>query len=124
MPVTGIPGIGPERTFVGGVWSRGMNAIWPMARMEFWDWGIRVRGSFRGIRWLVPVWEARYEGLSAQLVAASLASRGILVRAGEADPVVFWTRRGGEIGDLLQMHGVPVDRSGARLSWGANLYHP
>lgn len=35
-----------------------------------------------------------------------------------------WSRRGDGILDHLQVHGVPVDRSLTRLSWGAHLDHP
>lgn len=124
MRVIGVPGAPPERTFVGGLWSRAMSAMWPLARLEFWDWGIRIRGSVRGVRWLVGSWQARYDELTAELVVVPVASRGVLLNAGAAEPVVFWSRRGHEILDHLGMHGVPVSHTPTRLSWGANLYHP
>ena len=127
MGVIGAPGGPAGRTFVGGVWSGAAgSAIWPLARLELLAEGIRVRGSVRGLRWLVSVWEARYEELSrAQLVSAPIASRGVYFRtAGAAGSIVFWSRRGAAIVDHLQRHGVPVDRSVTRLQWGANTYHP
>jgi hypothetical protein len=124
--MTGGLGGAPERTFAGGLWSAAGNAIWPLARLELLDWGIRVRGSVRGLRWLVPGWEARYGELTgAQLIWAPIASRGVYVRtANPADSIVFWSRRGGDILDHLQVHGVPADRSPTRLPWGANAHHP
>ena len=122
----GVVGGPPERTFAGGLWSAAGSAIWPLARLELLDWGIRVRGSVRGLRWLVPAWQARYGELTgAQLIWAPIASRGVYLRAAHAaDSIVFWSRRGSDILDHLQVHGVPADRSVTRLPWGANTHHP
>ena len=126
MGTTGTPGGRPERGFTGGLWSAAGNAIWPLARLELLDWGIRVRGNARGLRWLVPAWETRYADLvGAQLVWVPIASRGVYVRtANPADSIVFWSRRGSDILDHLQVHGVPADRSVTRLPWGINAHHP
>jgi hypothetical protein len=124
--LTGAPGGPSGRGFTGGLWSAAGNTIWPLARLELLDWGIRVRGSVRGLRWLVPAWEARYEDLTgAQLVWAPIASRGVYLQTASAeDAIVFWSRRGTAILDHLQVHGVPADRSVTRLPWGANAHHP
>lgn len=121
-----IPGDRPERAFIGGLWSAAGSVIWPLARLELLGCGVRVRGSVRGLSWLVPVREARYGELAgAQLVRVPVASRGVYLRAAsQADSFVFWSRRGNEILDHLQMHGVPTDRSEMRLPWGSNTYHP
>lgn len=122
----GTPEAPPERTFAGGLWSATGNAIWPLARLDLLEWGIRVRGNVPGLRWLVPAWEARYGELAgAQLIRVPIASHGVYLRtAGPADSIVFWTRRGTEILDHLQIHAVPADRSVNRLPWGVNAYHP
>ena len=124
--MTGMAGGPPEQTFTGGLWSAAGNAIWPLARLELLDWGIRVRGSVPGLRWLVPAWQARYEELTgAQLVSAPIANRGVYVRtAAAAGSIIFWSRRGSGILDHLQTHGMPADRSVTRLPWGVNAHHP
>jgi hypothetical protein len=124
--MTGVPGGPPERSFAGGLWSAAGSAIWPLARLELLEHGIRVRGSAAGLRWLVPAWEARHEELTgAQLVWVPIASRGVYLRtAAAAGSIIFWTRRGSDILDHLQVHGVPADTAVTRLPWGANTYHP
>jgi hypothetical protein len=116
----------PDRTFVGGLWSETMSAIWPLVRLELFGWGIGLRASTRGLGWLIPAWTARYEELTgAQLVRVPVASRGVCFHTvTAAGLIVFWSRRGTDILDHLQVHGVPVDRSVSQLSWGAHLHHP
>lgn len=110
--MSGVAGRLPERTFTGGLRSAAGSASWPLARLELLGWGIRVQGSVPRLRWLAPVWEARYGELTgAQLIWVPIASRGVHVRAAsEADSIVFWSRRGSDILDHLQVHGVPADR--------------
>lgn len=116
----------PERSFVGGVWSQTMNAIWPLARLELFDQGIRLRAGLRLLGWLIPVWEARYADLTAaQLIATPSGGRGVCVYPiGPAGPIVFWSRRAADIIDHLQLHAVPIDHSVTQLPWAANVNHP
>lgn len=121
-----VPGAAPERTFAGGLWSETMNVAWPLARLELSGWGIRFRASVRVLGWLIPRLEVPYEELTgAQLISAPVTSRGVCLYTAKATgPIVFLSRRGSDILDHLQMHGVRVDQSAARLPWGTNLHHP
>lgn len=113
----GMPDEGPPiATWNGGLRTRTMNATGGTARLELFDWGIRVRG--RGPwRWLLHAWEARYGELAkAQLIKFPVANPGVLMRtSSSAVPLVFVTFRGLEILDQLEARGVPVDRSVTRL---------
>jgi hypothetical protein len=124
--MTGAAGGPPERTFAGGLWSAAGNAIWPLARLELLDGGVQVRGSVRGLGWLVPPWQARYEDLTgAQRIWAPIANHGVYLQtAAAAGSIIFWSRQGAAILNHLQIHGVPADHSVTRLQWGANIYHP
>jgi hypothetical protein len=116
----------PERAFIGGLWSASGSAIWPLARLELFGWGIGVRLGTRVLGWLIPAWDARYEDIGgAQRIFVPIANRGVHIRAlTAAGPIVFWTRRGADILDHLQLHGVPVDWAVGRVRWGAHLEHP
>ena len=120
------PGTGPpDRAFIGGLWSASGSAIWPLARLELFGWGIGVRSSTRVLGRLIPAWSARYEDIAGvQRIFVPLANRGVYIRAlAAAEPIVFWTRRGADILDHLQLHGVPVDWSVGRGPWGVHLDH-
>jgi len=121
MQADGTPA---ERAFIGGLWSAGDSAIWPLARLELFGWGIGVRASTRLLGRLVWPWQARYEDIAtAQRVFVPIASRGVYIGLA-AGPVVFWSRRGADILQQLQLRGVPVDWSVGRVRWGAHLDHP
>lgn len=121
IPADGGP---PERTFIGGLWSAGDSAIWPLARLELFGWGIGVRSSTRLLSRLISAWHARYEDIgSAQRIFVPIASRGVCIRPVTAQPVVFWSRRGPDILQHLQLRGVRVDWSVGRVPWGAHLDH-
>jgi hypothetical protein len=104
----------PLMTFAGGMRSRhggGTRGQW--ARLQFFDWGIRLDG-----RSLLPTFEVRYEELGdAQLVTSRFKS-GIRFQSDSLrDPVTFETREGARIAALLEEHGVPVNRNVGHLGW-------
>jgi hypothetical protein len=84
-------------------------------RLEFFVWGIRLRGAGMG-RFSTPVWEIQYQELwEARLVTAP-TNQGVRLRAaGSAPPVIFWTRRGPEVLDRLQEHAVRVNRAADQI---------
>jgi hypothetical protein len=100
----------------GGLRTRTVNSTAGTARLELFGWGVRVRG--RGL-WqaLLPTWEVRYGELTAvHLIEWPLGNSGVMLRAdGSAVPLVFFTFRGREVLDALELRGVPVDRSVSRL---------
>jgi hypothetical protein len=85
-------------------------------RLEFFDWGIRLRGRGMG-RLFKPVWEIQYEELREARLVTSPRNQGVRLRAGgdSADPMIFWTRRGSEVLDRLQEHAVPVNRAADQI---------
>lgn len=100
-----------EMTFSGGLLSGSVSATWPLVLLEFFDWGIRLRGSARLWQRLVPRWDARYEDLATVQLVSSMSAGIRLADTRGADAIVFWTFKSAKIMDHLEAHGVPVDRS-------------
>ncbi len=106
----------PVAVWKGGLRTRMVNATAGTAKLELFEWGLRISG--RGLwRVVAPIWEARYQELTnAQAVRWPIANPGVLMRTdGSAVPIVFVTHRGREVLDALEARGVPVNRSVARL---------
>ena len=82
---------GPESSCRGGMRLAWFNATWPLVRLVLMRNGIRLEPSIRFLRWMVPVWEVRYdELLEAQAVGnIPLFTIGIRLRA-TGGWVVFW----------------------------------
>ena len=72
--VVSMPGKAPESSYLGGSLSARWSVAWPLARLEFFDWGVRLAGSVRAVRWLTAPWEARYEQLAAVRLISSPAT--------------------------------------------------
>jgi hypothetical protein len=119
----GAPTADPEATYWGDVMCRYVLTSGSLARLEFFDWGVRLRGILVS-RWLVPTWEARYEDLAiAELVALRWSRTAVWLRLrGEQGGIGFLSDRCQDIVGQLDKHGVPVDRSVARFSRVAELY--
>jgi hypothetical protein len=111
----GLPGARHRTVFVGGMRSGTFIAGPRSIRLEFFVWGIRLRGAGMG-RFSTPVWEIQYQELwEARLVTAP-TNQGVRLRAaGSAPPVIFWTRRGPEVLDRLQEHAVRVNRAADQI---------
>jgi hypothetical protein len=111
-----VPDELPTAVWKGGLRTQTVNATSGTARLEMFDWGVRVRG--RGF-WqvLLPTWEARYSELAtAQLIEWPIANHGVLMRTDSSvAPLVFVTLRDREVLEALAARGVLVDRSVSRL---------
>ena len=120
----GAPATERSRLFIGDVMRKRVVTSGGLARLEIFDWGIRVRGMTFS-RWLVATWEARYEELAiAELVATPHSRIAVWFRlrgepGGGTAFLTAWTE---DILGLLQKHDVPVNRVVTRISGPAELY--
>lgn len=121
--VVGMPDMAPEWGVIGSFTSGTASTTAPLARLEFFSWGIRLSGRVRRARWILPPWEARYEELATiRPVSIMLRTGGIrLAVKDSADAVVFWSAVSTEILNRLAAHGVPTERQVTRLRAG-DLY--
>jgi hypothetical protein len=106
----------PVAVWKGGLRTQTVNATSGTARLEMFDWGVRVRG--RGFwKVLLPTWEARYSELAtAQLIEWPIANHGVLMRSDSSvAPLVFVTLRDREVLEALAARGLLVDRWVSRL---------
>jgi hypothetical protein len=120
-----VPAGEPGRVFWGGVMCRYLITSGTLARLEFFDWGVRLRGIAVS-RWIVPTWEARYEELAvAELVALRWSRVAVWLKLrGEPAGIAFLSDRSTEILPLLEGHGVPVNRALAQIRRVEDLYRP
>jgi len=119
-----VPAGDLEDRFYGGVMCRWVMTSGALVRLEFFDWGLRMRGMLIS-RWIVPTWEARYDELAiAELVAlpASRIAVCFRLRGGEANPIAFLSDRSLAILPHLEKHGVPVNRSVTRIRRVREIY--
>jgi hypothetical protein len=112
-----------DRVFWGGVMCRALITSGNLARLEFFDWGVRIRGTMIS-RWIVPTWEARYEELAiAELVSLRHSRIAVWLRLRrDAGGMAFLSYHSNEILPLLEQHGVPVNRSLAQVRRVDELY--
>ncbi len=120
-----VPAAEPAAVFFGGVMCRYLITSGSLVRLEFYDWGVRVRGTVLS-RWIVPTWEARYEELAiAELVALRHSRIAVWLRLrGKPDGIAFLTERSAEILRLLERRDLPVNRSVTQIRRVEELYHP
>jgi hypothetical protein len=112
-----------HQVFWGGVMCRNLITSGTLARLEFFDWGVRIRGIAVS-RWIVPTWEARYEELAiAELVSLRYSRIAVWFRLrGDAGGMAFLSYHSNEILPLLEQRGVPVNRSLAQVKRVEELY--
>jgi hypothetical protein len=112
-----------EDLFWGDVMGRHVITSGGMARLEFFDWGVRLRGTFIS-RWIVPTWEARYDELGTAGLATLPHSRvAVWLRIKDEMPAIgFLCDRYTLVLPVLEQHGVQVDRSVAKVRKIDELY--
>ena len=113
----------PETVFYGGVMCRHLVTSGSLVRLEFYDWGVRLRGMLVS-RWIVPTWEARYEELAiAELVGLRWSRIAVWLKLrGKADGIAFLANGSADILRQLERHDVPVNRSVAQIKRVEELY--
>ena len=118
-----VPAGEPGRLFRGGVMCRHLITSGSLARLELYDWGVRLHGTMIS-RWIVPTWEARYDELAIAELAALPASRiAVWLRLrGDGGAIGFLSDHSQQILPLLAGHGVPVNRSVIRIRRVEELY--
>jgi hypothetical protein len=118
----GMPAGEPDEFFWGGVMCRYVITS-GLTRLEFFDWGVRLRGVAIS-RWVVPTWEAKYDELAiASLVALPQSRIAVWLRLrGESTAIAFLSDRTSQILPVLEKHGVPVDKSVTRIRRVEELY--
>jgi hypothetical protein len=111
--------------FYGGVMCRHLVTSGSLARLEFYDWGVRLRGSVVS-RWVVPTWEARYDELAiAELVAMRWSRVAVWMRLrGKQDGIAFLANGSADVLRQLEQHDVLVNRSVAQIKRVEELYRP
>ena len=119
----GAPAGEPEGLFRGGVMCRHLLTSGSLARLEFFDWGVRLRGTVLA-RWIIPTWEARYDQLAiAELVTLPASRIAVWLRLrGDPHAIGFLTMDSRDILTLLQEHDVPVNRSIVQVRRVEELY--
>lgn len=117
------PAGGSDELFRGGVMARHIMTSGTLARLEFFDWGVRLSGTVLA-RWIVPTWEATYDQLAiAELVTLPASRIAVWLRLrGETHAIGFLTMDSRDILTLLQQHDVPVNRAITQVRRVEELY--
>jgi hypothetical protein len=121
--IIGMPGGEPDELFRGGVMGRHILTSGSLARLELYDWGVRLHGMAL-FGWIVPTWEATYDQLAmAELITLPHSRITVWLRlSGDPHAIGFLSQHSEEILTLLQQHDVPVNRAVTQVSRVEELY--
>ncbi len=119
------PASTPDQVYAGDIMCRHVMTSGAFARLEFHDWGIRIR-PIAIVRWIVPVWEARYSELAQTRLVSSRSRVGVWLRLrGESGGCGFLSARSSQqVLRELEKHDVQVSRAPAEFKRVAELYSP
>jgi hypothetical protein len=113
-----------ERIFIGDVMRKHVVTSGGLARLEIYDWGVRVRGMPLS-KWLVSTWEASFDEIALAGLVTTPHSRiavWLRLRQGLGDGDAFLSTWHDDILELLDKHGVPVNRVVSTIGNRAELY--
>jgi hypothetical protein len=112
-----------SRVYAGDVMCRSAITSGGLARLELFDWGVRLHGIAVS-RWIVPTWEARYDELAiAELVKLRFSRIAVWFKAGgEAGGIGFLSNFSKEILRELAARDVPVNQAITEVRNTAELY--
>jgi hypothetical protein len=117
------PASDPDRVFAGDIMCRFVMTSGSLCRLEFHDWGIRIRGIAIA-KWMVPTWEARYPELARTELITSRSRVAVWLRLrGESGGCGFLSARSSQdVLRELEKHDVQVSRAPAEFRRVAELY--
>jgi hypothetical protein len=100
------------RTFVGGVRLNGLDATWPLVRLDLCGSGLRLRPR-KVLRRIMPMWEARYPELTNVRASGRLPMvfSGVRFKVSTEDWAIFWTPRPRRVRAALASMGISVDET-------------
>jgi hypothetical protein len=113
-----------RQVFYGGVMARHIITSGLLVRLEFFDWGIRMRGTAVS-RWVVPTWEATYDDLAiAELIALPASRIAVCFRSRGPGPraIAFLSDRSQLVLRALEEHDVPINRAVKKIRRIDELY--
>ena len=119
------PASEPDQVFAGDIMCRFVMTSGSFARLEFHEWGVRIRGIAIA-KWMVPTWEARYSELAMTELITSRSRVAVWLRLrGESGGCGFLSTRSSQhVLRELEKHDVQVSRAPAAFKRVAELYPP